>query len=59
VESKYLPAVATIRQGSNACLDLPNGPSLYEACLKFHTGSNRTAADIHAVGLAEVRFCVG
>jgi len=56
VESKYLPAIAAIRQGSVACLDLPNGPAMYDACLKFHTGSHRTAEDIHATGLAEVSW---
>jgi len=34
---------------------LPNGQALYAACLKFHTGSERTADDIHATGLAEVK----
>jgi uncharacterized protein (DUF885 family) len=26
----------------------------YESCLRFHTGSGATAAEIHAVGLKEV-----
>lgn len=55
VESKYLPAIVSVRRGSVACRDLPNGQALYAACLKFHTGSQRTADDIHATGLAEVK----
>ena len=54
VASKYVPAVAALRQGSVACVDLPGGQALYEECLRFHTGSAATAAEIHATGLREV-----
>jgi len=54
LEDAYIPAVAQLRGDSVACSELPNGKALYEACLRFHTGSNASAEEIHAKGLAEV-----
>jgi len=36
------------------CSSLPSGIAGYEACLKYHTTTTLTAAEIHAKGLAEV-----
>uniref|UniRef100_A0A7S2G882 Uncharacterized protein n=1 Tax=Octactis speculum TaxID=3111310 RepID=A0A7S2G882_9STRA len=54
VEEEYMPAIASKRDGSVACADLPNGAAMYEECLRFHTGSSKTAEDIHETGKAEV-----
>lgn len=54
VENTYIPAIEKIRGTSVACLDLPNGQRLYDECLRFHTGSAKTAAEIHRIGLEEV-----
>ena len=37
-----------------AATSLPNGKKFYEACIKFHTSTNLTAEEIHAMGHAEV-----
>ena len=41
-------------RASPACSDLPGGAALYQQCLRFHTTTDMTADEIHAVGLEEV-----
>ena len=43
-----------VLRASPACSTLPNGAALYQQCLRFHTTTDMTADEIHAVGLAEV-----
>lgn len=61
VKDTYIPGVAKLRPGTFAnpgagtsCFALPDGQAMYAACLRFHTSSSRTAAEIHALGCAEV-----
>ena len=37
-----------------SCSSLPNGPEIYQQCLKYHTTTDLTAEEIHLLGLSEV-----
>ena len=37
-----------------SCSALPNGRSIYEKCLKFHTTTNLTPDEVHEIGVLEV-----
>lgn len=50
LEAEYIPHV---RQ-SEGLAAAPNGPVVYAACLRFHTTTTMTAAEVHAEGLAQV-----
>ncbi len=49
---ELLPAART--GGSIGIGSLPSGAACYEASIRSHTGLSRTAADLHALGLAEI-----
>jgi uncharacterized protein (DUF885 family) len=50
----FLDEYSKALRESPACSSLPNGAALYQQCLRFHTTTDMTADEIHAVGLAEV-----
>lgn len=50
MRSEYIPCARV----DPACSALPSGIAGYEACLRYHTTTNLTAAEIHAMGLSEV-----
>ena len=37
-----------------SCSSLPNGPEIYQQCLKYHTTTDLSADEIHQLGLSEV-----
>ncbi|RUO22082.1 DUF885 domain-containing protein [Aliidiomarina haloalkalitolerans] len=51
LEFEYLPAARTDEFGIGT---LPNGKAWYEFAVRFHTTTNLTADEIHAIGLSEV-----
>ncbi|MEO6953437.1 MAG: DUF885 domain-containing protein [Polyangia bacterium] len=50
LEKTYLPAT----RSDVGAWALPDGEAYYEACIHLHTTTKRSAADVHALGLAEV-----
>ena len=50
LDETYLPATRT----DVGAWSLPDGKAYYEACIRLHTTTQRTVADVHALGLAEV-----
>ena len=51
VERTYAPSL----RAEPGVWALPDGAAYYEACIRAHTTTARTADEIHALGLAEVR----
>ena len=49
--SRYLPACRT----TTSVAALPNGASMYTYNVKWHTTTDKTPAEIHALGLSEVK----
>lgn len=49
-EAEYLPSALE----TAGCGALPNGAEIYAQCLKFHTTTNLTPDEVHAIGLEEV-----
>ncbi len=50
LEREYRPSA----RRSIAVSDLPNGAACYRAAVRFYAGVTREAADIHAIGLAQI-----
>ena len=50
LEKTYMPATRT----DAGVWSLPEGKAYYEACIRLHTTTNKSAAEVHALGLSEV-----
>ena len=50
LEETYIPGA----RETVACSDLPDGPAHYRQCLRFHTSTEMTPEEVHALGLREV-----
>jgi len=49
-KTEYTPTLRDVP----GCVSLPNGAEIYAMCLKFHTGTDLTADQVHEIGLREV-----
>ncbi|CAL4234254.1 unnamed protein product, partial [Meganyctiphanes norvegica] len=51
ITEEYLPKC----RAEIGVTSLPEGEEFYQACLNFHTSTNLTAKEVHAIGLKEVQ----